>query len=139
MHRELPNVARGPQHDANPDQIVHDRRGARAVRPTAANVANQRRGSELQGVYLADGVALEELEMALLASLPFGNRLEGLDVPADEGREADGPVLLAAWYGLVFELTSRCLAQARPPSECMNVLASRWTIILSKRFRTIAV
>jgi hypothetical protein len=67
-------------------------------------VANQRRGGELQGIHFADCVVLEELEMTLLASLPSGDRLEGFDVPADEGREADGPVLLAAGYGLVFEL-----------------------------------
>ena len=60
-HGDLSDVARGPQYDANPDQIIHDRRGARAVRSTAAHVANQSRRGEFQGVYLADSVALEEL------------------------------------------------------------------------------
>lgn len=103
-HRELLDVARGSQHDANPDQIIHDRRRACAIRSTTAHVANQRGGGELQGIHFTDRVVLEELEMTLLASLPSGDRLEGFDVPADEGREADGPVLLAAGYGLVFEL-----------------------------------
>src|SRR5271165_2463767 len=111
-HRELLDVARGPQHDANPDQIVHDRRGAHAVRSTAAHVADQRRRGEFQCVYLADSVSLEELEMTLLASLPFGNRLEGLDVPADERCQRDGVVLPAAWHSLVFELHFAVLGPA---------------------------
>src|SRR5580698_4471353 len=103
-HRELPYIARSPQHDANPDQIVHDRRRSCAVGSTAAHVANQRRGGEFQGIYLTDRVAFEELEVALLASLPFGNRLEGLNVPADERCQRNGLVLPAAWHSLVFEL-----------------------------------
>ena len=85
---------------------------ARAVRSIAAHVADQRSCGEFQGVYLVDSVALEELEMTLLASLPSGDRLEGLDVPADERCQRNGVVLPAAWHGLVFELHFAVLGPA---------------------------
>jgi hypothetical protein len=111
-HRDLLDVARGPQHDANPNQIAHDRRRSCAVRTTAAHVANQRRRGEFEGIYLTDLVVFEELEMALLASLPFGNRLEGLDVPADERGQRNGHVLHPPGHGLVFELHFAVLGPA---------------------------
>jgi hypothetical protein len=71
---------------------------SRAVRSAMAQVANQRRAGEFQGVHFADRVVLEQLEMTLLASLPSGDRLEGLDVPADERGQRYGLVLLACAY-----------------------------------------
>jgi hypothetical protein len=124
-HGKLFDVACGPQHDANPDQIIHHRRRARAVRATTAHMTDQRRRSEFQGVYLADSVALEELEMTLLASLPFGNRLEGLDVPPDQCCQRNGPVLPAAWYGLVFELNLAVFGPA-----CRSRTLRKGTVLL---------
>jgi len=76
----------------------------RAIRSTTAYVADQCRGGELQGVHLADCVPLEELKVALLGSLPFGDGLKGLDVPTNERREGNGRVLLSPRQTVVFKL-----------------------------------
>jgi hypothetical protein len=76
-------------------------------------VANQRRRRELQGVHFTDRVVLKEFQMTLLASLPSGDCLEGLDVPADERPQRDGLVLLAARHRLVFELYFPVLGPTR--------------------------
>jgi len=77
--------------------------------------------------------------MTLLASLPFGDRLERLDVPADERCKRHRPALLAARHALVFELHFVVLAQESAAERWVKVLASRCTIVLSTRLRTTAV
>jgi hypothetical protein len=85
------SLARGA--DADTDKIVDDGRRACAFGAARAHMIDQHRGREHQGVRLADGVTLEELQMGLLASLPLGDRLEGLDVPPDQFRERRCTVL----------------------------------------------
>jgi hypothetical protein len=84
-------------------------------------------------------VALEELEMTLFASLPFGNRLEGLDVPADERCQRNGVVCLrpaTAWFS---RCTSRCFAQLAAAERCAKVRYSGWINARPLRMRMIAV
>ena len=85
---ELSDVLCRSQHDTDPNQVVHDGRGSGVIGAARAHVIDQRRGSEAQRVQLAERVALQAPEMALLTALPRGDRLERVDIPA--GQLADG-------------------------------------------------
>ena len=54
---------------------------------------DQFRGGQGEGVALAERVALEELQMRLLAPLPLRDALKIVDVPADELGERGRPLL----------------------------------------------
>jgi hypothetical protein len=67
---------------------------------------------QCEGIYLADRVAFQELEGALLGSLPGRDELEGVDVPPNECRQSKVARLAAASTLGSWSWTSRFWAQA---------------------------
>ncbi len=88
---------------------------------------------------LTDRVVFEELKVTLCASLAFGNRLEGLDVPADERCQGNGVMRPAAWTAWFSSCTSRCLAQLAAAERCEKIRYSCWISVLPLWMRMIAV
>src|SRR5580658_5570768 len=70
--------------------------------------------------------------MTLFTSLPSGDLLEGLDVPADEGGPGYGLVLLAARQSLVFEPHFAVLG----PTDGRGPMSERPGLLMNDRLST---
>jgi hypothetical protein len=117
-HRKLPDALGSSQNDADPDQIVDHGRGAGTLRTARLYMSDQVRGGEGMRNGLAERMPLQELQMGLLASLPARNRLEGIDVPADQFCEGRGDLPQPSQLRRVFE---RNLAMPGPTHGCRAV------------------
>lgn len=95
VYKNMVAVNGGPRDDADPDEVVDDGRWAGAVGAARLNVPNKLTGGQLDGIGLAERVALQEFQMGLLAALPARDRLECIDVPADQLGDGGRAVLYA--------------------------------------------
>jgi hypothetical protein len=102
-------------------------------------VLDQHRGGQVQGIGLAERMALQEFEMGLLAALPLGDCLERLDIPANQLGERGRSLLLSDQGGGIFK---RNLAMPGPAQRCSSMRESLAFPVNDRgprRMRTIAV
>jgi hypothetical protein len=81
-------------------------------------------GSQGECIAFAERVALQELQMRLLAPLPLRDALKIVDVPADELGERGRSLLDAVSADGSSSTTSRCFAQLTAAERCAKVRAS---------------
>ncbi len=106
------------RNDADPDQVVDRGCGAGALRTAGLNMPYQvGRGEGVRNVS-AKRMPLQEFQMSLFASLPARNRLEGVDVPADQFGKGRGASPQPSELPRIFE---RNLAMPGPTHGCRAV------------------
>jgi hypothetical protein len=86
-------------------------------------VIDQHRGSQVQGIRLAERMALQEFEMGLLTAPPLGDRLERLDIPADQLGERGRSLLLSDKGGGILKRNLAMLSPAQCRSSMRESLA----------------
>ena len=121
--RQFFDTASGSQDDADPDQVICHGGRSGAFSAPRANVIDQHRGGQVHGVHLAERMALQEFEMGLLAALPFGDRLERLDIPTDQLGERGRSLLLTDKCGGIFECNLAMSGPAQRRSSMRESLA----------------
>lgn len=75
---------RGSKHHADPNQVISHGGGSCAFFPTVHDVICQLLAGQLSGILVADRMPLEEFKCGLLGPPPIPDRLERVDVPADD-------------------------------------------------------
>ena len=83
-HRKLPDALGGPEHNPGPDKVVRNRRGSCTFGAPRAHMIDERGGRQGECVALAERMALQQLQVSLLAPLPLRYGFKRVDVPADE-------------------------------------------------------
>lgn len=83
-HRKLPDALGGPQNDTDPDQVIDDGGWTGAACTARLHMPNKVSGCQIERIGFAERVALQVFQMGLLTTLPARDRLEGVDVPADQ-------------------------------------------------------
>lgn len=114
-HWKFPDALGGSQDDANPDQVVDHGRWSGAVRTARLYMPNKVGGREGERIGFAERMPLQEFQMSLFASLPARDRLERVDVPADQFCERRCAEPLASQLRWIFErdFAVLCPAQRR--------------------------
>ena len=106
VYNNMVAVNGGPRDDADPDEVVDDGRWAGAV-----------------------GAALQEFQMGLLAALPARDRLECIDVPADQLGDGGRAVLYANQGCRVFKRDFAVFC----PSLGRGAMIERFALLVQRR------
>jgi hypothetical protein len=125
------DALRSTEHHADPHEVVHNRGGAGAVGSSRPNVVDQEFSGEGYCADLAEPMAFKKLKVRLLASLPFGDRLERVDVPANELAQGLGSVLRLLDGGRVLEFnfsTARPLVRCAAMRKCLRLMVKQDTV-----------
>lgn len=87
IHGKLLDALGGSQNYADPDQVVDHGRRTGSLRTTRLHVPNEIGSREGVRNGLAERMSLQEFQVSLFAPLPTRDRLERLNVPADQFRK----------------------------------------------------